>query len=302
MKIKGYDVIGDVHGKLEALKELLGRLGYRPEGGVWRNPERKAVFIGDLVDRGPDVAGVLALVKAMVDADEARVVMGNHEYGLLGWYSPNGKGGFRRRHKEKYLKYMKPSLDFFEANPDAREVYLEWFRSMPLAVEIEGARFVHAYWSEGVIRRIGSGASLKDLGWNEPVFGNSKQRRVNVLLKGPEVKLPEGKAIVDRQGYEHQDARLNWWMIDQANDLREAVRPDSEHLAGMPIPEKARRLGPPAPHEPPVFFGHFGFSECPGLLGDNLACVDFQGKNADRIGAYRWSGEQKLNERNLVVS
>jgi len=84
-----FDVIGDVHGCLPELTELLTTLGYclerdaagRPVGA--RHPDRRAVFVGDLVDRGPDTPGVLRLVMGMVAAGTAFCVSGNHEAKLL---------------------------------------------------------------------------------------------------------------------------------------------------------------------------------------------------------------------------
>jgi protein phosphatase len=76
-----FDIIGDVHGCYEELAELLQRLDYRfePEGGVIPPTGRKAVFLGDLVDRGPMVPRVVELVRAMVTADHALCVPGNHD-------------------------------------------------------------------------------------------------------------------------------------------------------------------------------------------------------------------------------
>jgi polynucleotide kinase-phosphatase len=84
-----FDVIGDVHGCLPELERLLGKLGYetvpdeqgRPAGA--HHPGRRAVFVGDLVDRGPDTPGVLRLVMGMVAAGDALCVPGNHEDKLL---------------------------------------------------------------------------------------------------------------------------------------------------------------------------------------------------------------------------
>ena len=79
-----FDVVGDVHGCLEELVELLGRLGYAssPEGG-WRHPERTLVFLGDLVDRGPASVEVLRRARASVLAGDALCVLGNHDDKLL---------------------------------------------------------------------------------------------------------------------------------------------------------------------------------------------------------------------------
>ncbi|HEU0054534.1 MAG TPA: polynucleotide kinase-phosphatase, partial [Longimicrobium sp.] len=80
-----FDVIGDVHGCGDELDELLDALGYAPgEDGVRRHPEgRKAVFVGDLVDRGPRVAHVLRTAMAMVAAGSALAVPGNHDVKLV---------------------------------------------------------------------------------------------------------------------------------------------------------------------------------------------------------------------------
>jgi protein phosphatase len=85
-----FDVVGDVHGCRSELETLLGRLGYDVvRDGEGRavdasHPDgRKAVFLGDLVDRGPDTPGVLRLVMGMVRAGHALAVPGNHEAKLV---------------------------------------------------------------------------------------------------------------------------------------------------------------------------------------------------------------------------
>jgi polynucleotide kinase-phosphatase len=83
-----FDIIGDVHGCYEELCALLGELGYqiqRTDGGMTVAPSagRKAVFVGDLVDRGPGIAEVLELVMNMVEAGSAFCVPGNHDMKLV---------------------------------------------------------------------------------------------------------------------------------------------------------------------------------------------------------------------------
>ncbi|MDY0168244.1 MAG: polynucleotide kinase-phosphatase [Thermoguttaceae bacterium] len=89
-----FDVIGDVHGCCDELEKLLQKLGYVPaertDGDpVWgsrlyRHPAgRKAVFLGDIVDRGPRILDTLRLVRNMVADDCALCVPGNHDMKLL---------------------------------------------------------------------------------------------------------------------------------------------------------------------------------------------------------------------------
>ncbi|WP_010245602.1 polynucleotide kinase-phosphatase [Acetivibrio cellulolyticus] len=87
-----FDIIGDVHGCFDELKSLLEKIGYciekdnEPVNGGYRvvHPEgRKAVFLGDLVDRGPGIADVLKLVMSMVKSGSALCVPGNHDIKLL---------------------------------------------------------------------------------------------------------------------------------------------------------------------------------------------------------------------------
>ncbi|MGW8366461.1 polynucleotide kinase-phosphatase [Streptomyces wedmorensis] len=77
-----FDIIGDIHGCSSELETLLAELGYvdghHPEG-------RTAVFVGDLVDRGPDSPGVLRRVMGMVASGDALCVPGNHENKLGRW-------------------------------------------------------------------------------------------------------------------------------------------------------------------------------------------------------------------------
>jgi protein phosphatase len=89
-----FDVIGDVHGCCDELETLLGQLGYEcvqtgDTDQCWgdtviRHPEgRKAVFVGDLVDRGPRVLDTVRLVRNMVDQGTGLCVPGNHDMKLL---------------------------------------------------------------------------------------------------------------------------------------------------------------------------------------------------------------------------
>jgi len=89
-----FDVIGDIHGCADELEQLLAALGYivtaeRSDGSPWDGPVyahpagRKAIFLGDLVDRGPRVVDTVRLVRNMVEAGHALCVPGNHDMKLM---------------------------------------------------------------------------------------------------------------------------------------------------------------------------------------------------------------------------
>lgn len=61
-----YDIIGDIHGEADKLRDLLAHLGYRETAGAFRHPERTAIFVGDLIDRGPRQRETVQTVRRMV--------------------------------------------------------------------------------------------------------------------------------------------------------------------------------------------------------------------------------------------
>jgi polynucleotide kinase-phosphatase len=107
------DIIGDIHGCYDELVTLLGKLGYVNNAETWAHPEgRKAVFAGDLVDRGPKTPEVLKLVMAMTAAGTAYCVPGNHDVKLMRWL--NGKNVQAKHGLEKSIEQLSTETHEFK--------------------------------------------------------------------------------------------------------------------------------------------------------------------------------------------
>ncbi len=135
------DVVGDVHGHYAALLHLLESLGYDADG---RHPDgRRLVFVGDLVDRGEDSPGVFRLVRRLVEAERAQLVLGNHELNLLLGKKRRGNEWFRGLEQWRRNGRLLPQR---LADSALRAEMLAFLREVPLALERSDLRVVHACW------------------------------------------------------------------------------------------------------------------------------------------------------------
>lgn len=136
------DIVGDIHGELHALQDLLRHLGYDDSG---RHPQaRTLVFVGDFVDRGPNSPGVVDLVQRLVEGGNACAIAGNHEINLLRHDPKDGAGWFfdERLHSDLH-KYSR----FARATNTLQRARIETFlNSLPLGLERDDLRVIHAAW------------------------------------------------------------------------------------------------------------------------------------------------------------
>jgi Calcineurin-like phosphoesterase len=140
------DVIGDIHGHAKALRNLLGDMGYHEDGGVFRHPDRRVIFVGDFIDRGPEQIDVLNISRSMCEAGTALAVMGNHEFNALGWATPDGNGGFLRPHNSQHHGQHKEFLLQIGDESENHISALAWFQTLPVWLDLPGLRIVHACW------------------------------------------------------------------------------------------------------------------------------------------------------------
>lgn len=145
------DVIGDVHGEVEALEALLRVLGYVGRG---EHPQgRRLVFIGDLCDRGPDSPAVIRRVQEMVAAGTAQCLLGNHELNVLRGVRKEANGWFfeddHDRRRGLYLDARPLGED-----DEARRAVWRFFASLPVVLERADLRLVHACWDDARIEEL----------------------------------------------------------------------------------------------------------------------------------------------------
>ena len=238
-----YDLIGDIHGHLGSLQKLLIKLGYNLN--TFSHPEgRQVVFLGDYIDRGPDSLGVLKLVKNFVDNGNAQAIMGNHELNAISWYVIKDDGSeYCRPHSSKNRAQFQKTLDAFNQLPQSElDEWLNWMKALPLAIETEEFRAVHACWhpfftqyyldkywgktlDEDFIRR----ASDPYDGAATPLLTESVAREntdfwmIEVLLKGLQSTLPEDETFTDKGGTVRKEARLTWWKDLTKTSLNESL-------------------------------------------------------------------------------
>jgi hypothetical protein len=285
------------------LIELLTRLGYEQRDGVWRHPERQVIFVGDYIDRGPAIKETLALVKGMVDAGTALAIMGNHEYNALAYAHRLPDGNYLRSHNSTHSKQHQATLDQFAGYPGEWENYLQWFYSLPLFLELPGLRVVHACWDDEHIEWLRSHGYQR---LNEALLIASHQRRstpyqvINDTLKGKEFNIPEKYTWHDKDGHARNSNRIRWWVSPTTKTFGEFLFNCPASLIDKPVdPAVAINIYPA--DAPPVFFGHYWMEDkFPVIQSENVICLDYSVAKEGALVAYRWSGEDKVDNKHFV--
>ena len=294
--MKGLDVIGDIHGHASALTALLERLGYTSVKGVYRHATRLVVFAGDFIDRGPDQLEVLNIARSMVDSGSAQSVMGNHEFNAIGWATPDGKGGYLRAHTSKNESQHRKFLDQVGEGSLRHKEWISWLQTLPLWIDFNGLRVVHACWHKPSQANLSGYLDARTCLTEEGIIaahtrGNKAYSAVDVLLKGPEVKLPDGHSFHDKDGHRRHEARLRWWdpcattfktaalgMEGRESDLSDDTIP-MDYLYTEKVP---------------LLFGHYWMRGEPEMLQPFASCLDYSVAKDGFLTAYRWSGEADL--------
>lgn len=301
-----YDLIGDIHGHADELMQLLHLMGYEKHDDIYSHPKRKVIFAGDFIDRGPKIRQTLEIIRPMVESGSALAILGNHELNALAYHTPDAEvpGQFLRRHTLKNENQHIETLQ--QLSPARLASALNWFRTLPLWLELDGLRVIHACWDDRSLDQIrqaigplqGIADSFLQSGCRP---GQDLFTAVETVLKGKEATLPEGTSFRDKHGETRTEVRIRWYLSPERQTYRTYSLND-EIDCDLPVPSSVKSTAAPYPSSAkPIFIGHYAMrTSRPHILAENVACLDFNIAKGGLLTAYRWNGEQKLSDDGFV--
>jgi Calcineurin-like phosphoesterase len=301
-----YDLIGDIHGYADELVQLLDALGYRKPQGVYGHQERNVIFLGDFIDRGPKIRQALEIVRPMIEEGKALAVMGNHELNALAYHTedPETPGEYLRRRSQKNEKQHRQTVE--QLKPNELRSYLEWFRKLPMWLDLDGLRVVHACWDEQAMARIAHvrqehGSLTTTILQSACRAGEPLFAPVEVVLKGKEAALPGGISFQDSNGNVRTEIRTRWYLSPKGQTYRTYALHSDDIPCDQELDRSVIENAAPYPTDAkPVFIGHYWLSaKRPEILAKNVACLDYS-QTKGFLCAYRWQGEQRLTNDHFV--
>ncbi len=303
-----YDLIGDIHGHAQELEALLAQLGYRELNGVYQHPDRRVIFLGDFIDRGPNIPRVIEIARSMVEHGRALAVMGNHEWNALAFHTADRQypGQFLRRHTDKNIHQHRATLD--QLSPRELTEALAWFRMLPMWLDLDGIRAVHACWDEPSMQLLNEARDGSTIITDDFLHAASEEASplftaLETVLKGKEIPLPNGVTFADKDGHIRKRMRARWY-ADPVGQTYQSYALTNEITCEFPLEESVIQSSPSYPTDAvPVFFGHYWLrAEQPAILAPNAACLDYSVAKQGFLCAYRWNGERTLSNDHFVWS
>lgn len=302
-----YDIIGDVHGEASVLKKLLLKMGYEKTNGSYAHPKRKAIFVGDFINRGPDIRKTIRIIRAMVEAGHAFAVLGNHEVNAIIYHTKDKQGSLLVKKPNKYYLSLYKTINEFSLYSREWREMLQWLRTLPLYIDLDEIRVVHACWANDAIKTVSE--QYMDGKFHKKFFrtlhkkGDSEiTKSVWLLTKGVNLKMPTNLTVKNNKGVSTRSFRTQWWE-DPVGKTFNVLSFESKYtLPEYTVPVQILPNVHPYPENaPPLFFGHYCRSKGPFIIKNNLCCVDSCVTGTGNLTAYRWSGEKKLIPENLMT-
>lgn len=287
--MKGFDVVGDVHGCFDELCELLDKIG--------DSSDRKLIFVGDLIDRGPKQKECLRLVRDLVERNKALCIMGNHEYNAI-------LKSLDLRIKKDLFEL--PFYDFIKTDRDFYNESIAWMKTLPLWLDFPSLGVVHACWNSRLMRLLASYLDSEHRVKNDSFFIDSCKDAsgscitkiadaTEIILKGSELTLPEGEFFVDKDGKKRKEIRYKWWQnVTEATRYCDvALSVGDARITDKKIGQIKGWIGKAPPKH--IIVGHYWLrSSSPdnvsledASFSDNVFCSDFSCVKKGRLAAIR---------------
>jgi hypothetical protein len=220
---------------------------------------------------------------------------------------PGSGQQYLREHNAHNHRLIRETLEQFANYRTEWHEFLNWFHQIPLFIEKDRFRVVHACWDEKAINR------FKDISPSHCIsmdflHASSKadsfeSRLVDKLTRGTVLDLPDGETILSKDGLIRTMFRTKFWCHEPQtyNDVvfqPDPLPPEMAHRVLTAI-EKQQLLSYPLT-EPPVFVGHYWMAGVPEPIQDNIACLDYSAVKYGKLVAYRMDGEQVLDKSKFV--
>jgi hypothetical protein len=244
----------------------------------------------------------------MVDAGHALAVMGNHELNAIAYATKDPKDdGYLRRHSEHNQSNHQAFLDALAGKPEKYAEVIDWFYQLPMWLEFDDLRIIHACWDQEAITRIKAEYGDTTYLSKSLLVASADPERwefeaLETLLKGKEIRLGNGHSYLDPSGIRRYKMRVRWWDATATTYRAAFMGPktalpyistdtiEEDHLVNYPATEK------------PLVIGHYWMRGTPEPLAPNIACVDYSIAMSDgTLCAYRWDGEQILSADKYVT-
>lgn len=298
--MEGYDIIGDIHGYANILEHALKEMGYNSRSGAYAHTSRKAVFVGDLINKGPDIKSTVGIVRSMVDSGAALCVIGNHEWNLLRLLKLSAEYDLNALRETDLITQCEHTLDSYGHDQSGLNELKQWIEQLPLFIENQNFRVVHAAWLP------------KDIAWLKDAYGptplahdclggasdpsNHTSEILQRLLNGVDWPfLPVNQSLSDT-GTDQELYRMAWWQNPgSATRLENLIvrDPDCELESVNESEYRDRFTGYPN-NSKPVFLGHYCMTGEIKLQAHNVFCIDWCIYKTEALTVYRWSGEARL--------
>ena len=301
-----YDIVGDIHGHYTLLVKLLKKLGYTKDGDVFRHPERKIIFTGDFINRGPKIRATVQLIRKMVEGGHAYTILGNHELNAILYATiDKSSGKSLQKHLPRYKLPLMKTLEEYQNYPEEFKDTIKWFRSLPVFLDFGNLRVVHGGWNEkniSTVQEYKNGEPKLKKSFLKAYLNNKElNNALNGLVKGLELQLPKDLLLKDSNGIVRRTFRIKWWEQPNGKTFSEVAFGNRFELPAYTIPKEVLPEVTPYPNDaPPVFLGHYCLNKKAMIFQENICCIDTCVVKSQRLTCYRWYGEQKLTEDHIV--